>query len=83
VATSLRTISSSVSIHAPVKSATQHVEEMFELYKVSIHAPVKSATSDPLSSFSFRNVSIHAPVKSATIRHMGQHSATVFQSTRP
>ena len=33
-----------VSIHAPVKGATDDFDNQDELHKVSIHAPVKGAT---------------------------------------
>ena len=35
-----------ISIHAPVKSATQTKSVPHALYYISIHAPVKSATHD-------------------------------------
>ena len=35
-----------VSIHAPVKGATNHVLDLACVVGVSIHAPVKGATSD-------------------------------------
>ena len=36
----------SVSIHAPVKGATGHGQELHAQRIVSIHAPVKGATKD-------------------------------------
>ena len=58
-----------VSIHAPVKSATLDLQEAkITNEKVSIHAPVKSATSVGGDLAQSMYVSIHAPVKSATLR---------------
>ena len=55
-----------VSIHAPVKDATETEMEHQAALFVSIHAPVKDATiaNKLLSPEVF--VSIHAPVKDAT-----------------
>ena len=35
---------SAISIHAPVKGATQYKRDSAEWMKISIHAPVKGAT---------------------------------------
>ena len=64
-----------VSIHAPVKGATD--EELFHGHKryVSIHAPVKGATGANLIDPSIdAMVSIHAPVKGATAASEGKLS---------
>ena len=55
-----------ISIHAPVKGATERKLQSKRLQRISIHAPVKGAT--PVSFEKPRNprISIHAPVKGAT-----------------
>ena len=59
---------SKVSIHAPVKGATEDAAPSNAPQEVSIHAPVKGATADALSSVGVKvSVSIHAPVKGATL----------------
>ena len=56
-----------VSIHAPVKGATNINELKERLENVSIHAPVKGATVAVKIQFPVDvPVSIHAPVKGAT-----------------
>ena len=55
-----------VSIHAPVKDATNECKDLAARLRVSIHAPVKDATRRiTLCNISYL-VSIHAPVKDAT-----------------
>ena len=34
-----------ISIHAPVKGATDHAQVTSQVYPISIHAPVKGATA--------------------------------------
>ena len=55
-----------VSIHAPVKGATQLVGGDVMMFPVSIHAPVKGATTPVRAILEALPVSIHAPVKGAT-----------------
>ena len=55
-----------VSIHAPVKDATEAVNWYCDNYYVSIHAPVKDATFIADENGEYSAVSIHAPVKDAT-----------------
>ena len=55
-----------VSIHAPVKGATQLGLAIDQFIEVSIHAPVKGATRAPRKRPHRHIVSIHAPVKGAT-----------------
>ena len=55
-----------VSIHAPVKGATQGPARARGDSTVSIHAPVKGATIGSIDKTTQRIVSIHAPVKGAT-----------------
>ena len=55
-----------ISIHAPVKGATDGLRLGEFLFRISIHAPVKGATApDPAQAAALR-ISIHAPVKGAT-----------------
>ena len=61
-------IAFAVSIHAPVKGATQEAKDIEESVEVSIHAPVKGATFGAIFAYSHGNVSIHAPVKGATLQ---------------
>ena len=55
-----------ISIHAPVKGATDDFWTVLPQVQISIHAPVKGATSSKSSSIRFSTISIHAPVKGAT-----------------
>ena len=55
-----------VSIHAPVKGATEGIVRARPVAPVSIHAPVKGATITPDEALAQLPVSIHAPVKGAT-----------------
>ena len=55
-----------VSIHAPVKGATQSIPAFRVFSLVSIHAPVKGATLVETRRAEEVRVSIHAPVKGAT-----------------
>ena len=56
-----------VSIHAPVKGATELGHRVAKRARVSIHAPVKGATWPPTLCRCPQAVSIHAPVKDATL----------------
>ena len=55
-----------ISIHAPVKGATNLSSNGFEPFIISIHAPVKGATGALWASYTDLKISIHAPVKGAT-----------------
>ena len=55
-----------ISIHAPVKGATQLGADLVELVAISIHAPVKGATKAARAAGERLLISIHAPVKGAT-----------------
>ncbi len=72
-----------VSIHAPVKGATNNLRSYQGLHQVSIHAPVKGATPVQGDFGLDGSVSIHAPVKGATSRSPSRSRAASFQSTRP
>ena len=74
---------SAISIHAPVKGATQYKRDSAEWMKISIHAPVKGATLSASGAVSQANISIHAPVKGATRIRAGYIQASAFQSTLP
>ena len=56
-----------VSIHAPVKGATERETVSCAVVEVSIHAPVKGATRKYVYIICPHKVSIHAPVKGATV----------------
>ena len=55
-----------ISIHAPVKGATNWTNERLFSQNISIHAPVKGATLQTGQDEAAENISIHAPVKGAT-----------------
>ena len=55
-----------ISIHAPVKGATQNATTNHISPVISIHAPVKGATTKDMTLVSLYQISIHAPVKGAT-----------------
>ena len=55
-----------ISIHAPVKGATDNFEAKTHSQKISIHAPVKGATESYAERVVLAVISIHAPVKGAT-----------------
>ena len=69
-----------VSIHAPVKGATNPPLRLSRLFGVSIHAPVKGATRQTLSCLGRERVSIHAPVKGATTYQEGVSEEGGFNS---
>ena len=72
-----------VSIHAPVKGATELVDGGGERCGISIHAPVKGATDLDHERHGDAVVSIHAPVKGATITPAELERLAKFQSTHP
>ena len=74
---------SAVSIHAPVKGATERDDRRDVVHCVSIHAPVKGATRGMYEQALGALVSIHAPVKGATLGDVMRVTRVVFQSTRP
>ena len=55
-----------ISIHAPVKGATELGWDVKAGVGISIHAPVKGATRSDCRSVGLSSISIHAPVKGAT-----------------
>ena len=55
-----------ISIHAPVKGATDAQRIRGRQSGISIHAPVKGATGFRQDHQHHRTISIHAPVKGAT-----------------
>ena len=55
-----------ISIHAPVKGATDLLHRDPHQEGISIHAPVKGATSLDTWLLRGQRISIHAPVKGAT-----------------
>ena len=72
-----------VSIHAPIKDATQFRGFSYKEIIVSIHAPIKDATYADDVPNSDQDVSIHAPIKDATISLNLTPLAIMFQSTHP
>ena len=73
-----------VSIHAPVKGATDDGSSRQNYSSVSIHAPVKGATLTGCPGMAGAIVSIHAPVKGATFHSKDRLATTsLFQSTHP
>ena len=55
-----------ISIHAPMKGATNKVIVLDSKFPISIHAPMKGATvEDVIKNFTVL-ISIHAPMKGAT-----------------
>ena len=67
---------SKISIHAPVKGATngRYKDDERRTF-ISIHAPVKGATLAILRDLSALCISIHAPVKGATQERSGALAA--------
>ena len=55
-----------ISIHAPVKGATEAPDLHEHQHGISIHAPVKGATIIQRRGRILRIISIHPPVKGAT-----------------
>ena len=72
-----------VSIHAPVKGATQSDTFVGDKLPVSIHAPVKGATKSTTPRVGDWEVSIHAPVKGATLTKVYPSMTMTFQFTLP
>ena len=64
----LNDLKSYVSIHAPLKGATNVEDYAYLTGSVSIHAPLKGATSTRRTGIRMWCVSIHAPLKGATAR---------------
>ena len=60
------TTNSYISIHAPMKGATEQIKALFDAEKISIHAPMKGATVSGVLINRFKGISIHAPMKGAT-----------------
>src|ERR1700733_5233368 len=72
-----------VSIHAPVKEATQHPLDVLRDLEVSIHAPVKEATRSSARLPLHGKVSIHAPVKEATFVLRARPASILSFDPRP
>ena len=70
-----------VSIHAPVRGATQFSLLVALACVVSIHAPVRGATQRGQLRLQRRAVSIHAPVRGATRRYAATQA--IFFSFNP
>ena len=65
-----------ISIHAPVKGATNGPTLEFIAFDISIHAPVKGATLSRINvNQNCTAISIHAPVKGATLLIMKSHES--------
>ena len=72
-----------ISIHAPMKGATEHDISVTSVPLISIRTPTKGATIKSPNSKLFFIISIHAPAKGATqIAELGT-TKTLFQSTLP
>ena len=74
-----------VSIHAPLKGATNVNHIAIYCVYVSIHAPLKGATREcDMYVDTYVKVSIHAPLKGATGRGaMGGAALSRFNSRTP
>ena len=55
-----------ISIHAPARGATYHVQPDDRFFLISIHAPARGATPECRNSNSIGIISIHAPARGAT-----------------
>ena len=71
-----------ISIHAPMKGATEHDISVTSVPLISIHAPAKGATSAFLCIPSLYSISIHAPAKGATCFLPSHRSLTVYFNPR-
>ena len=72
-----------ISIHAPMKGATEHDISVTSVPLISIRTPTKGATIKSPNSKLFFIISIHAPAKEATAWLMQIINSTQFQSTLP
>ena len=72
-----------ISIHAPVKGATETKGEAIQSFAISIHAPVKGATLDGDFKTVCAYISIHAPVKGATMLLMSSWCSWIYFNPRP
>ncbi len=72
-----------VSIHAPVKGATDCDHDQPWSKPVSIHAPVKGATRESKVNMVNGVVSIHAPVKGATGARRFNHDGNLVSIHAP
>ncbi|SUB68496.1 Uncharacterised protein [Porphyromonas endodontalis] len=74
---------SRVSIHAPLKGATDARVKNNPFSVVSIHAPLKGATLKACFKLISKIVSIHAPLKGATFTEANVIKVSQFQFTHP
>ena len=56
-----------ISIHAPLRGATQSDKLNTTRCTISIHAPLRGATNTNTNTLSNRLISIHAPLRGATL----------------
>ncbi len=78
-----QTASAIISIHAPMKSATNDIGNIIAVWYISIHAPMKSATKK-FQKLNFKRVfqSTH-PWRVRPIRQRRRLNYKPFQSTHP
>ena len=55
-----------ISIHAPARGATGHMESIKRMVEISIHAPARGATVFQMTFSKVHIISIHAPARGAT-----------------
>ena len=55
-----------ISIHAPLRGATNRLYSDISLMPISIHAPLRGATMCFSRTVTLRSISIHAPLRGAT-----------------
>ena len=72
-----------ISIHAPMKGATEHDISVTSVPLISIRTPTKGATIKSPNSKLFFIISIHAPAKGATPFLQCHNLIKTFQSTLP
>ena len=61
-----KALAKAISIHAPLKGATDMESEFEDKGLISIHAPLKGATVLRILVHHKQPISIHAPLKGAT-----------------
>ena len=73
-----------ISIHAPVKGATDALFRRDDDVPISIHAPVKGATREPITSTpGSLNFNPRTREGCDLVPHVVNHTLRLFQSTHP
>ena len=70
-----------ISIHAPIRGATDLPPGIQSVLDISIHAPIRGATNCGIDYIVKDSISIHAPIRGATLIQNILILKIIFQST--